>query len=124
MALALPSSRSCWIQYLHEIATEEAQSDHEQRTRDLAHREQEPRQRKLQAKLLDRAIQWVHDAIIRCLVLILLRRVNPCDVRRGDSGCVQVVEGQRRGSCRLVTGRLGNTVVPYCASGSAPSAAK
>jgi len=69
------------IQDLHKITTEKAQSDHEQRTWDLAHRKQEPRQWKLRAKLLDRAIQRMHDTIVRRLVLVLLRRVDPRDVR-------------------------------------------
>ena len=124
VTLALPSIFSPGLQNLHKVTTEEAQSDHEQRTRDLAHRKQEPRQRELRAKLLDRAIQRVHDTIIRRLVLVLLRRVDPRDVRRRDGGRVEVVEGQCCGTLRLVTGGLGHTVVPDRAGGSAPGTAK
>jgi len=124
VALALPLVCCPRIQNLHKVTTEEAQSNHEQRTRDLAHRKQEPRQRELRAKLLDRAIQRVHDTIIRCLVLVLLLRVDVRDVRRGDSGRVEIVEGQCGGTLRLVTGRLGDTVVPYRAGRSAPGTTK
>lgn len=66
----------------------------------------------------------MHDTIIRCLILILLLRVDVRDVRRGDRGRVEVVEGQCRVPLRLILGRLGDTVVPDRAGGSTPSAAK